>query len=647
MSGNPGNKGPAFCKRPWKAMTVAIALFYFWTIIWAFHVSGDRANRDISSVTKVWPFGKLSSVGKNVALARHFPQSAVISVSGASAGNGNQAPLPVGSAFIVDPSGYAITAHNIIKPYPDLVAVFQSATGPKQYDAQIVKVAPEHNLALIKIISVERFPFLSFEDHAQVSLSQGVFAVSGYGNAGTALRPGTILDVSGSVNVGKEIYSNMIISDAVNSWEQTGGPLVNTYGSVIGMNVAIVRPGGALTGFTIPSSIIATHFQDIANIQFGVDLQPPGGLAQSVAPPPPPFQTPLGEPETGRNAAFRSPLDAGVAGTAPSTSARGGWWEMARNYVNQQGANTSPYPAAIGLNVAGTLPVQSQAAVDVEHSPGTTLWGFSFKSVIGLLALGFISGVSGGMMTMGGGVIKVTGLILVFGYGMLLIRPVAYITNIFIYGAASLRYNRASLISWDHVTPLVPWAILGVIIGYFAGNYLDATTVRHILGVFAFLVAVQILNDIVSGASARDGGDGAESAGGETGDGDAPWSRTLQAMLALPMGVVSGILGISGGVIEVPLQQYLGKQPLKTAIANSAVLVFMSSLVCSVVSVIHGVSIGEFNWTVPLTLAAIITPGAYVGGMVGSWLTKVVPVNVLRWIYTGLMLLISFRMLIQ
>lgn len=643
MSGNLEIKGPAFCKRPWKAMSVAIALFYFWTIIWGFHVAGDRGNRNISSVSKAWPLGKPSSVGKNVALARYFPQNAVISVSGASAGNGNQAPQPVGSAFIVDPSGYAVTAHNIIKPYPDLVAIFQSATGSKQYDAQIVKVAPEHNLALIKIISVERFPFLSFEDHNRVNLNQGVFAVSGYNNSGTSLRPGTILDVNGAVNVGKGAYSNMIISDAVNSWEQTGGPLVNSYGAVIGMNVAIVRPGGALTGFTIPSSVIATHFQDVANIQFGIDLQRAGGLAQSVNPPPAPFQAMPGEPEIGRNAALLTTFGAGITGTPPPSSARGGWWEMARNYVNQQGANAGSYRNAVGLNVAGTVPVQSQAAVDIEHSPGTTLWGFSFKSVIGLLALGFISGVSGGMMTMGGGVIKVTGLILVFGYGMLLIRPVAYITNIFIYGAASLRYNRASLISWEHVTPLVPWAILGIIIGYFAGNYLDATTVRHILGVFAFLVAVQILNDILSGASAR-GSDGVKT---EDGEGETQWSRPLQAMLALPMGIVSGILGISGGVIEVPLQQYVGKQPLKTAIANSAVLVFMSSLVCSVVSVIHGVSIGEFNWTVPLTLAAIIIPGAYVGGMVGAWLTKVVPVNVLRWIYTGLMLLIAFRMLIQ
>jgi hypothetical protein len=226
---------------------------------------------------------------------------------------------------------------------------------------------------------------------------------------------------------------------------------------------------------------------------------------------------------------------------------------------------------------------------------------------------------------------------------MLLIRPVAYITNIFIYGAASLRYNRESLISWEHVTPLIPWAVFGILIGYFAGNYLDAVTVRYILGVFAFLVAAQILNDIISGAAAR----GADGADDEAGGGAAQWSRPLQAMLGLPMGVVSGILGISGGVIEVPLQQYVGKQPLKNAIANSAVLVFTSSLVCSIVSVIHGVSIGEFNWPVPLALAAIIIPGAYAGGMVGAWLTKVVPVNILRWIYAGLMLLIAFRMLIQ
>ena len=57
---------------------------------------------------------------------------------------------------------------------------------------------------------------------------------------------------------------------------------------------------------------------------------------------------------------------------------------------------------------------------------------FTLTNVVGLVLLSIISGIVTGMMTMGGGLIQVSGMMMIFGYGIILVRPVVYITNIFL-----------------------------------------------------------------------------------------------------------------------------------------------------------------------------------------------------------------------
>ncbi|MBF0444825.1 MAG: sulfite exporter TauE/SafE family protein [Magnetococcales bacterium] len=117
-------------------------------------------------------------------------------------------------------------------------------------------------------------------------------------------------------------------------------------------------------------------------------------------------------------------------------------------------------------------------------------------------------------------------------------------------------------------------------------------------------------------------------------------------ILGLPMGIISGILGITGGVVEVPLQRYIAGVPLRNAIANSAVLVFFASIVGSAVALTHGVQSGSFSLETPLFMALILIPGAYIGGLIGAWLTTVVSLNILRWLYAVLMFGVAVRMVL-
>ncbi len=305
-------------------------------------------------------------------------------------------------------------------------------------------------------------------------------------------------------------------------------------------------------------------------------------------------------------------------------------------------------PSVSGNDISKLIPEKNSS-----HGDTTRVLGYPLRTFLGLLILGFISGISGGMMTMGGGLIKVIGLMTVFEYGLLLVRPVAYITNIFMYGAAALRYRADNLFHWETVRPMVPWAMIGVVLGYFIGNILNTSVIHYMLGGFAFLLGLKMLVELSEPTERKAGlswiqyhfGSGERDNDDEY-KGKPPTGLVKDGILGLPMGVISGILGITGGVVEVPLQRYVAHVPLRRAIANSAVLVFFASIVGSIVALTHGVQSGSFSLETPLTMALILTPGAYFGGRLGAWLTTVVSLRILRWLYAILMFAIAVRMVL-
>ena len=298
----------------------------------------------------------------------------------------------------------------------------------------------------------------------------------------------------------------------------------------------------------------------------------------------------------------------------------------------------------------------SGAMFDTDHVGGARIGGYLVSELLGLMTLALAAGITGGMMTMGGGVLQVAGMMVFFGYGMYLIRPVAFLTNVAVYGAATLRNNKAGLVQWDKVVPLIPWGVAGVVVGYFLGNSIGDSVVGILLGLFAAAMAVKAVHEIVRP------GDGDDAPPAATGDDldellsvaeggaakasiDLPPGTLRSAILGLPMGLVSGILGISGGVIEVPLQRYVGRISLVNAIANSSVLVFWASVAGSLVAFLHGTGTGLIHWQAPVTLALLMIPGAYVGGIIGARLMRVLPVRVLKGVYAATMAAIAVKML--
>ncbi|MBF0273089.1 MAG: TSUP family transporter [Magnetococcales bacterium] len=637
-----------FCRQAWRIPAALLVLLFFGTIAWGIHLVRDHPEQlGMGMLTHVPTDAASSLAAQNIALTPAEQEFNPIRVAMVNIAGLNKAPnspvgsyVSAGSGILINPKGYVVTALHLIQDLSEIQVRVQTPFGPRQYPAKTVKVLPQHNLALIKIVSQDIFPYLALEQTPVLKVGDQVQAWGDPLGTEALQRIGTVakMDLTEPVIIKDRSLTHLMQTDAVFHWAQSGGPLVNNQGHLVGINMAIQDGVGNVLGFAIPTNILVTHFQEVVTFVHKSSAVAAGTVTDPMATPVPNPQPATAPPHPPRTADI--------------------WWKKVQGILG----------LSLGKHVALTQTVDPVGAVqDPTHAPTLRIWGYTPANFLGLLFLGFISGISGGMMTMGGGIIKVTGLMWFFGYGLLLVRPVAYITNIFMYGAAMLRYQRQGLLRFDQCKPLIPWAMGGMVLGYFIGNVMSKTAIQWMLGVFALLLGIKMLVEISESRSGPRKPDSLledETVAKKSGSSFLPWlqkyfgnqinddlppphwqnTKTRHGVLGLPMGVISGILGITGGVIEVPLQRYIARMPLRNAIANSATLVFFSSLVGSVVALWHGVQTGSFELQTPILMALILTPGAFVGGMVGAWLTSVIPLNMLRWIYAALMFVIAVRM---
>ncbi|MBF0283526.1 MAG: TSUP family transporter [Magnetococcales bacterium] len=673
-----------FCKRGWRIPAVLLTLAYIATLAWGIHLWREGVGASSESVAQI--LGETEAV-KTVreaeppqvaaraaeALGEALPvagtivangsvgmeASAVVEISGKNKAGTPAQPgnefIPAGSGVIVTPDGNVLTAWHLIKDLRQIRIHLHTPDGGRNYPAELVKKLPNLDLAMVKIQSRDPFPHVILRTFPASQPGERVRALSHFPGTGLIATTGSMIGGGVSVLLNGQTLPNLLRTDAVFLGEHSGGAVLDATGRMLGLALALQDGQGGILGHVIPADLILHEFADVATFpKASIAVSAPDGIGLV----PPALNS---APAMGGQPASSAP----AAGQRPVADE---WWRQARALVEGntvEGAlpgETSQSGTPVWTQAALTRPVDASSSSSDVFDDGHIL-GYSPESVAGLLLLGLISGISGGMMTMGGGIIKVSGLMLFFGYGMVLVRPVAYLTNIFLYGAATLRYRSQMLVRWEEVRPLIPWAMAGILLGFVVGNFMGGSVLRLLLGLFALLVGVKMLAEIIEQQRYGQVWEDQEAERPEQEDVTELFLRYLgvrdlperhrhhalhpmvqNGLLGLPLGIISGILGITGGVVEVPLQRYVAGIPLRNAIANSAVLVFFASLVGSAAALVYGITSGAFDWKTPLTLSLFVIPGAYVGGWIGAWLTQVVSALVLRWIYAILMFIIAARM---
>ncbi len=158
----------------------------------------------------------------------------------------------LGSGFIVDAAGYVVTNNHVIADADEITVVLND---DREFPATLVGRDPKTDLALLKIEVDESLPFVSFGDSDKIRVGDWVIAIGNPFGLGNTVTAGILSARSRDINAGP--YDDFLQTDAPINRGNSGGPLFNMDGRVIGINTAIFSPSGGSVGigFAVPSAL--------------------------------------------------------------------------------------------------------------------------------------------------------------------------------------------------------------------------------------------------------------------------------------------------------------------------------------------------------------------------------------------------------
>jgi serine protease Do len=161
----------------------------------------------------------------------------------------------LGSGFVTDPSGIVITNNHVIEEADEITVILHDGTKLK---AKLLGSDKKTDVAVLKVESSKILNAAKFGDSDKARIGEWVVAIGNPFGLGGTVTAGIISARNRDINAGP--YDNFIQTDAAINRGNSGGPLFNMDGEVIGINTAIISPGGGGgsvgIGFAVPSNVV-------------------------------------------------------------------------------------------------------------------------------------------------------------------------------------------------------------------------------------------------------------------------------------------------------------------------------------------------------------------------------------------------------
>jgi serine protease Do len=196
-------------------------------------------------------------------------------------GKNGGAPTPrrvnsLGSGFIIDPSGLVVTNNHVIAGADEVNVILNDGTILK---AEIVGRDTKTDLALLKVKPAKPLKAVKFGDSDKLRLGEWVIAIGNPFSLGGTVTAGIVSARNRDIQSGP--YDNYIQTDAAINRGNSGGPLFNLNGEVVGVNTAIISPSGGSIGigFAVPSKTVVPvidqlrEFKEVRRGWLGVRIQ--------------------------------------------------------------------------------------------------------------------------------------------------------------------------------------------------------------------------------------------------------------------------------------------------------------------------------------------------------------------------------------
>ena len=188
----------------------------------------------------------------------------------------------LGSGFIISADGFVVTNNHVVSPngrgsVEEITVTLPDGT---EYEAELVGTDAASDLAVLKVSRRESFPFVKFGDSGQARVGDWVIAIGNPFGLGGTVTSGIVSSVLR--NTGGGAYDRYLQTDASINRGNSGGPLFDMQGNVIGVNNAIISPTGGSVGigFAIPAETAAPIVDklvrgvEIERGYLGINIQP-------------------------------------------------------------------------------------------------------------------------------------------------------------------------------------------------------------------------------------------------------------------------------------------------------------------------------------------------------------------------------------
>jgi serine protease Do len=206
---------------------------------------------------------------------------------GGEGGNGGattRQAQSLGSGFIISPDGYIVTNNHVISAGNQNATVESiTVTMPDrtEYEATLVGKDPDSDLAVLKINARSDLPFVRFGDSEAARVGDWVIAIGNPFGLGGTVTTGIVSAINRNTGQGGA-YDSFIQTDASINSGNSGGPMFDLNGNVIGINNAIISPTGGNVGigFAIPAEVAAPI---VAKLRAGQSIER-GYLGVQISP---------------------------------------------------------------------------------------------------------------------------------------------------------------------------------------------------------------------------------------------------------------------------------------------------------------------------------------------------------------------------
>ncbi|MBF0451859.1 MAG: TSUP family transporter [Candidatus Magnetomorum sp.] len=533
----------------------------------------------------------------------------------------------MGSGFVIDERGYILTNYHVIENASQITVKLWRASN-NNFTASVFDSDKSLDLAVLRVDSNERFIPATVADSDMLEVGDWIISVGSPFGFNHSVTLGIISNLHQDITIGDTIYKNMIQTDAVINQGNSGGPVVDITGRVIGVGTAIYAPKGTYSGlgFAIPINRAKHFYSRVSGAIPAAAVQPAKKVPVNLNKKMPNDAIHKDFSDCTKCHIITQKMVANVQKKMPHPAISG--CEKCHIMINEPVAGG---PVAVAL----TMPISPPTPINGQES-----FANLFKHVLlKLVLLILVSSIIFTMLGVGGGFLYVP-ILLSCGIDFHTAATTSLIMITTAQISALYNFFKSGLVDLKLVWELEIPTMLGAFAGGMLAHHFNVSALSVMFAFTMFLASYSMMrDDIREGASLLSG----RSSAWEFHHRFGGYEYRVDMILAIPLtffvGYMSGMLGLAGGWLKIPIMVVLFGIPMKIAVATSSLMVPITAF-----SGFLGHSIaGHFDFRLALSLSLI----TIIGAQIGSRLSIDVDSHLLRFLFALVLSIVGLWMLLR